>query len=121
VAHWSPGAVALDPVGPAGSLLPRLQDAGITVTEIGAREHSQACGAFYDLVMARDLRHIDQPQLNAAVAGARKRPLGDAFAWSRKASSVDISPLVAATLAVHARAAGREPSIYETRGLLVLG
>ena len=122
VARWSPVAVALDPAGPAGSLLPRLLDAGIDVTQIGAREHSQACGAMYDLVIAGDLRHLDQPQLNAAVAGARKRPSGDAFAWSRKGSSVDISPLVAATLALHAGGTAKESkSIYETRGMMVLG
>lgn len=122
VARWSPVAIALDPVGPAGSLLPRLLDAGIDVMQIGAREHAQACGALYDLVMAGDLRHMDQPQLNSAVAGARKRPLGDAFAFSRKGSGVDISPLVAATLAVHARGTAKESeSVYETRGFLVLG
>ena len=40
--------------------------------------------------------------------GATKRPLGDAWAWSRKNSTVDISPLVAATLALwgYSNAAG---------------
>jgi hypothetical protein len=37
------------------------------------------------------------------VRGARTRPLGDAgWAWSRKGSPVDITPLVAATLALSA-------------------
>lgn len=122
VARWNPSAVVLDPTSPAGSLLPRLEDAGVTVTQITAREHAQACGAFYDAVMDDSLRHLDQVPLNAAVAGARKRPLGDAWAWSRKASSVDISPLVAVTLALHARTSAKEStSVYETRGLLVLG
>jgi hypothetical protein len=34
-----------------------------------------------------------------ALAGAQKRPLGDAWAWARRGAGVDISPLVAATLA----------------------
>jgi hypothetical protein len=45
------------------------------------------------------LRHLGTPELAAAVAGAATRPLGDAWAWSRKSSAVDISPLVACTLA----------------------
>jgi hypothetical protein len=39
--------------------------------------------------------------LNDALAGARRRRLGDAWAWDRRDSTVDISPLVAATLARH--------------------
>ena len=116
--RWSPGAVALDPTGPAGSLLPRLEDVGVTVAQITAREHAQACGAFYDAVMDGSLRHLDQTPLNAAIAGARKRPLGDAWAWSRKASSVDICPLVAVTLAAAHAGATDETSVYNDRGFV---
>jgi hypothetical protein len=38
--------------------------------------------------------------MDAAIQGAVKRSLGDAWAWSRKSSNVDISPLVASTLAL---------------------
>jgi hypothetical protein len=37
-----------------------------------------------------------------AIRGAAVRPLGDSWAWSRKNSTVDISPLVACTLALAA-------------------
>jgi hypothetical protein len=33
------------------------------------------------------------PALDAAVAGAAKRPLGDSWAWARRGLSVDISPV----------------------------
>jgi hypothetical protein len=59
-----------------------------------------ACGQFYDGVMDAWLHHIDQPQLNVALSVARKRPLGDAWAWNRKNAASDITPLVAATLAL---------------------
>jgi hypothetical protein len=49
---------------------------------------------------SQSLRHLGTPELDAAVAGAITRPLGDAWAWSRKSSSVDISPLVASTMAL---------------------
>jgi hypothetical protein len=38
--------------------------------------------------------------LNGAVRGAKARPLVDRWAWSRTKSTVDISPLVACTLAL---------------------
>jgi phage terminase large subunit-like protein len=98
--RYEPVAVVLDPAGPAGSLIADLEAAGIEVVTSSAREVGQACGAFYDAVTdSGDLVHIDQTPLNDALAGALKRPLGDAWAWDRKNVTVDISPLVAVTLA----------------------
>jgi hypothetical protein len=65
---------------------------------VSGREYAAACGGFYDAVVQGTVVHLDQPVLNAAVAGARKRILGDAWAWGRKGGT-DVSPLVAATLA----------------------
>lgn len=93
-------AVVVDPGSPAGSLIPKLEAAGLKVVPISAREYAQACGAMYDLVVSADVRHINQAQLNAAVGGASKRNIGDAWGWSRKHPSVSIAPLVAVTLAV---------------------
>jgi phage terminase large subunit-like protein len=92
--------VGLDAAGPAGSLLPDLQERGITVHEVTAREHAQACGVFVDAIENDALRHLGTQELEGAVRGAAKRPLGDAWAWSRKHSAVDISPLVSCTLAL---------------------
>ncbi len=64
-----------------------------------ARQYAQACGQFYDAVAARELVHLDQAPLASALAGARKRDLGEAWAWARRGVSVDISPLVTVTLA----------------------
>lgn len=63
-------------------------------TEIG-----RGCGAFYDAVKAAKLRHLVQPILDVPAATAAVRPLGDAWVWDRKKSTVDISPLVAVTAA----------------------
>lgn len=98
---WPTADVVLDPSGPAGSLVTDLAGVGIEPTLVSGREMAQACGRFYDLVAAGDLRHLgNQPNLNAAVDAARKRNLGDAWAWRRKDGSHDISPLVAVTLAL---------------------
>jgi phage terminase large subunit-like protein len=99
VAEWGPAMVVVDPAGPAGSLIPELAEHNITARVVRARDVGQACGAFYDLVDQGRLRHLGQPPLEAAVAGAKRRPIGDLWAWHRKDVTVDITPLVAVTLA----------------------
>ncbi|MGP3684146.1 terminase [Streptomyces sp. IBSNAI002] len=97
--RWNPCAWVVDAGGPAGALIPDLERAGLTVTVPRVREVAQACGQFYDAVTEQTLSHLDQAPLAAALAGARKRDLGEAWAWARRGVSVDISPLVASTLA----------------------
>lgn len=102
VAKWSPSVVVVDPAGPAGSLIPYLERAGIEVTKPTIRDAAQACGALYDAVTGESpyLRHLDQPVLNSALSGALRREVGDSWLWARRGVSVDISPLVGVTLAL---------------------
>lgn len=100
VASHKSGPVILDAAGPAASLLPELAKLEVAVEPVSAKEHAQACGVLFDGVGQDTLRHLGTPELAAAIKGATRRPLGDAWAWSRKNSSVDISPLVACTLAL---------------------
>jgi phage terminase large subunit-like protein len=100
VERWSPVAVVLDPSGPAGGLLPALHERGIEPGLINARSMGQACALFYDLLHEGEVKHLGQPMLDSAVGGARRRRMRDAWAWSRDSVSVDISPLVAVTLAL---------------------
>jgi phage terminase large subunit-like protein len=93
--------VMLDGRGAAGNLIEPLEDAGVKVEAINATEVARACGSLFDAVTQRTLRHIGQSELADAVRGATKRSLGDAWAWNRKNLSVDISPLVCITLALH--------------------
>lgn len=96
-----PVAVFCDASGPAGSLVHDCEQAsGVTLECISAPDHAKACGHLFDMVDERGLRHLGGADLRNAVKGSTKRALGDAWAWSRKNSSVDISPLVAATLAL---------------------
>lgn len=97
--RWRPQAVVLDSAGPVASFQVPLREVGVEVTAISTREVGQACGMFFDAVMAERLVHIDQTPLTAAVHAARQRPLGEAWAWHRK-DQTDISPLVAVTLAL---------------------
>jgi predicted Fe-Mo cluster-binding NifX family protein len=94
-------SIVIDGVGPAASLILALRDEGVEVLVVSTSEHGHACGRLVDLVEEDELAHLGSLELRDAVRGAKSRPLGDAWAWSRKTSSVDISPLVAATLALH--------------------
>jgi phage terminase large subunit-like protein len=95
-----PCAVVIDGAGEAGSLIAPLEAAGVEVVKPTLREATQAAGQFVEAVTdAGSLRHLGQPPLDAALAGARKREVSDAWLWARKGLSVDICPLVAVTLA----------------------
>jgi hypothetical protein len=116
--RWNPCAVVIDTTGPAGSLVAPLEAAGIEVVKTSAAGMAQACGQVYDAAEQDGLRVVPRAALDAAVAGARQRPLGDgAWAWARKGLSVDICPLVAVTLAAWGHASRAHlhqqgPSIY---------
>lgn len=106
-AKWG-GRFAIAKGSPAWSLQEELEAAKVDLLPISTEEHSQACGDLYDAVIESKLRHIDQAELDAAVAGADRRYYQDAWLWSRRNSTVDISPLVAVTLA-HWVASKRRP------------
>lgn len=93
------GPVAVDPTGPAGAVVSSLDAAGVPWVPVSGPKSTRACGAFAAAVAQGGLRHCAQPPLDEAVGGARRRPVGDAWKWSRKESTADISPLVAATWA----------------------
>jgi hypothetical protein len=73
------------------------------VAVVAGADMSAACGQLIDGVRQEDFRvkpHEQYPEvLTAAAAAGRARETVDAIAWSRKDSGVDISPLMAATLA----------------------
>jgi hypothetical protein len=118
-------AIVIDKSGPAAMLLAEAEKAGLVETPPASPPHGaatprakitggvqtptlnevgQAFGTFYVAVADQRLVHLGadlQPDLRAAVAGAARRDIGDGgHAWARKATTIDISPLVAATLAV---------------------
>lgn len=85
---------------PTATLLPQLEVLlGGRLDPVKAGELAPACGAFFDGVVDRTVAVRRHPSLDSAVAGADRRTVGDAWAWTRK-GSVDIAPLVAATTAL---------------------
>ena len=94
-----PLGIVFDPASPANSLVPELEQKGIEAIPVTPQQHAAACGILFDGVRQHTVRHIDQDSLNRAVEGAAQRPLGEAWAWSRRKSDTDITPLVTVTLA----------------------
>jgi phage terminase large subunit-like protein len=101
IEKWSPYCVVVDAGSAAGSLIPELEAAGVTVIRPTVREVAGASGALFDATRPETLgvRHLGQVPLTRAVAGAIQRPLADAWTWNRRGSTVVISPLVACSLA----------------------
>jgi hypothetical protein len=78
-----------------------LEKGGVeVVSPFSARDAAQAFGQFRAAVMAGDLRHLGQENLDRSLAGATTRSLADALAWDRKNPIVDLGPAVSASLAL---------------------
>lgn len=96
----APARFVIDKSGPAGALIAPLEAAGVTVVAYGTADLVAACGEFYDRVMQGRVVVRTHVRLNLAAAAAVRRPVGDAWAWGRKHTQADVSPLCAVTLAV---------------------
>ncbi len=53
------------------------------VIPIPDQEFAKACGSFYDAVGEAQVKVRTHAELDTACAGAKKRPIGDAWAWAR--------------------------------------
>lgn len=96
--RWN-APIVLDAYGPAGTFADAIEAPGVRVDRYSARQVSMACAALFDAVADRKVRVRDHERLSAAVAGARRRVSGDSWFWGRRDTQVDVSPLVALTLA----------------------
>lgn len=106
--RWNPCAIVVHPNGPAGSTIADFEKAGVELLKPSTVELAYACGQLFDRVVRPagadpewkpSLRYMPSAVLNAALAGAKKRPIGDQWAFDRRVPGVDSSPLEAVTLA----------------------
>lgn len=100
--RWNPSAFIAIAGSSAESLIPTWKRDGARVKLIRFTDYKNACGVFFDLVTQGKLSHRDDDTLNAAVDGAKQQWTQDnaSWYWSRKKSDTDITPLVAATVAL---------------------
>lgn len=96
--------VGVDGRGPAASMIQPLRDAGVDVVESTTEDYILTCAELYDGLADGRYEHGDHDELNAAVAVAGWRWIGDRRVWAR--SGGDISMLEAVTMALRA---SREP------------
>jgi hypothetical protein len=95
-----PLCVVIDGGGPAGPVIPRLQQYALPIIEPTTRDVAGACGGFYDEVSNATLTHRGSEPLTASLSGAVKRNLSQAWAFDRRRAINDPSPLMATTLAL---------------------
>jgi hypothetical protein len=91
----------IDALGPLSWLIPALERRGVEVLPVRTADLLDATAEFRVAVAANRIAHQPDPRLAAAVQAAKGRRVGDRTGFSRE-SSVDMSVLVAAALAVWA-------------------
>lgn len=114
VNRWTPQDVVVDKASPAAALVPELQRQlpHLRPTLMTAPQMAQGCGQLYDGARQGSFRHLGDPLLEQALAGADRRLLGDSWAWRRRTSSSDICPLVAVTAAFWSLSSVTETEVW---------
>lgn len=101
VAKRQTAPVVFSPLHAVGSLKQTFEDAKLKTREMNGSEYAQACGALFEAVKESQVRYVaPQPELDAAIGRASKKPSGDHWKWDGDG----ITALVAATQAVFAAA-----------------
>jgi hypothetical protein len=93
-------AVVVDPHSHAATTIRPLEAADLTITRPTSGDIAEAHGLFLDALAAGRIRHLGQPELTAAMRHLEQRRLGGASAPERRGAVTDVSPAVAAELAV---------------------
>lgn len=104
--------VALDMSTPAGGMVPAFEEAGLEVVPVSGRDWNAACAALMDAAQGEEFRHIDDPELNKALASAAQKGSGDGWHWKRRGQE-PITPLCAITLAHWALVSGEKEPDYD--------
>lgn len=103
VKDHKPVSVVIDRVGASGSIADTYDrnKPAVPLATFSARDYANGCASLLDGLRDHAILIRRHPALDAAADAAASRPVGDAgFGWARRTSLGDISPLVAATLAL---------------------
>lgn len=91
----------LPPNSPAKAWRRALLESDVPIDELTPSEWQEACGNITDAIADGSLRHRGQQAMTDAVAGLIAKPAGDVDVWTRRGSSSNIAPFVAATAALY--------------------
>ena len=106
--------IRVNPSAPEGAFVRPLEEAGVEVVQVSARDYQQACGEVLDAIKNGTIHHLDQPFFDRAVRAVQRRDVGKegAWVWAEPVSGVDITTVKAATLALTGVTAKRRPRIH---------
>jgi hypothetical protein len=79
----------------------RLRICDVLANVVTGVEYAAACQRLADLVQGARIRHAGREAVSVALSAATRAWRGDAWVWSGRRSGVDITPVVALTLAVY--------------------
>lgn len=107
---------------PAMEFIEPLTVAGLDVHPIEGSWFGIATGRIKDRVREKGMVIVDQPAVDVAISGGLTKKFGETDAWNRAGSAVDISPVIAMTLALYGlealQPANAAVSAYAHRGMM---
>lgn len=117
-------AIVIDGKAGAGALNEALLDTGVNHRKIVRPTFDgviTASANLVEMVREREITHSGQPGLQAAVADAQRRPIGNAGGWGFGPISEDgdVTPLEAVALAVHGLGGTRRKNGRKASGRMV--
>lgn len=116
---WFTGEVGIQVKGsPSASLAALLEDTeGLTVRPWQGSDMPTSVLGYYRAIHSDQIRHRNQPGLNASAEGVQDKPAGDVWIWGRGVSINNAAPFIATNIAwwlMRAPALEDEPrSAYE--------
>jgi hypothetical protein len=99
----------MDGRGPGADLIPDLKAAGVQLLVTSTSDFLDACAEIYDAVETGRLVRSGNAALDEAAADAVPRFVGDRWAFGRRVSTGDISPIESVTLATWATGLTYDP------------
>lgn len=94
--------IIADGMSAVASFAPEFRRERIRVIYPARELYRKACGIFFDKIAQDSIRHAGQPELDAAAKACLPTSFKEkTWSWTGARSGIDVSPIVAATLAVH--------------------
>ena len=97
-----PLEIAVDGLSPGSAVMPQMEQSGWQMHRTGPEQMARCCALLFSRVSAAAIQIVADDALTSAAVGAIRRPIADVgWAWHRRhGTGLDITPLVALSLAV---------------------
>jgi len=106
IRDWRPVSVSTIGGAPvreiSGQVKAFCESRGVPFRQLSMQDFAAASQGLYEALRVEELTHGDSESLAVAVGRVRVKEAGDLWRFDRRASRVDVSPLVAAAVALYA-------------------